>query len=218
MQKVLFIHRSVGQHILDRTHIRFDLRALNIDLVDVNANDLTIGNGRERAKCTWLHLGKGATAPDDFGQLFSEAMKDEALRDKLTDYDALVIKSCYTIWSAPLSEIGEYIHAYENQVAAFATAHPGLLFYLVTPPPPRRRHRSNRTEVIREFVRGMKQLAKIPNIEIIDFYCTLSDEHGRLAREYRRLLPFDQHPNLRGSESLASVMLDVLGHEDVHTP
>lgn len=216
MRKTLFIHRSVGQHVLDHTHLRSELRARGIELFDLNANDLTIGNESGRSQCAWTNLTRGATTPGDFGQLFSDAMTENALRMELGSYDAIIIKSCYTIWAASTDKIRRYILPYDY-VVRFALANPNVALYLATPPPPRRRYDANRMEVIRTFVQRMKQLGELPNIKIIDFYGTLVDESGRLAREYRRLIPFDQHPNRRGSRSLASVVLDVAGGQDVDT-
>ncbi len=190
--KVLFIHRSVGRDIIKQGKLRDVLaeQGIMLDDYDNNSGLLTLHTG-ETLKNTITIPGNN-TNPDNLASFFN------AWSPVLDDYDLVVIKSCYpNSHIKDESELEEIKESYAQIIQSFVGRNKQLL---ILTSPPLRPLLTNEIEA-----RLSSQLAywlvsrSSENIEIFDFHHALSEPEGRhagmLKRSYRRLLPFDNHPN-----------------------
>ncbi len=203
--KILFIHRSVGRNLMVEGGLRDLLQERGVALDDYNNNNgiLTASDGSIAANA--IKMPGNNTNPDNLAQYF---MNWDGL---LGDYELIVVKSCY-----PNSRIKDDTQlklvqqSYQAIFEAFA-AHERCLKLLTSPP--LRPGFTNRAQA--DFAdRLNKWLLDSQNeyVQVLDFHALLAEEEGRnrgmLCREYRRWLPFDNHPNRKANQELAVVVAE----------
>lgn len=93
--KLLFIHRSVGQQIIDC--VRNNQSFSHVELYDFNANNnISTDSKCSKAKNSALSALNGDTSPSGFARFFRKAMTEKSIRESLMEFDVIGFKSCYS--------------------------------------------------------------------------------------------------------------------------
>ena len=89
MKTVLFIHRSVGRHLIEQGHLRelFKDKAIRFDDYDNNSGTLTRGDGTTANDV--ISMPGNNTNPDNLAEFF------RGWPEILDGYDLIMVKSCY---------------------------------------------------------------------------------------------------------------------------
>lgn len=203
----LFIHRSVGQHLMEQGELRVLLneKDVNLDDYDNNSGILTHNNGNLEKDA--MSMAGDNTNPSNFAEFFSQ------WPELLNGYDLIMIKSCY-----PNSHIGdeallsEIKKSYKSIIKSFSDHNARLL---ILTSPPLRPLFTNQTEA-----RLSGELADWlvsetnDNVQVFDLHHALSENSGRhrgmLKREFRRFVPFDNHPNKKAHQLIAPRIAELL--------
>ncbi len=215
--KLLFIHRSVGENLLRDSNF-YALAGNNpaYELCDFNQNTGMLRNQNGEVRPVNWGFPGGDTTPADYAKLFSArrlAAHDPMLGEILT-YDIIAIKSCFPNTRITSdSMLAAHQQAYE-QVVQFFHSQPGKKLVILTSPP------LIPVLTLPPFARRARTLAQWlngtdfgKNIYVFDFFGALAVPEGRpqantLRREYRRLFPFDSHPNAAAARDIAPKLGD----------
>jgi hypothetical protein len=190
--RILFIHRSVGKDLLRHGKLRELLNAKGVQLNDYNNNDglLTTDEG---ATGKWAVTMPGDnTNPDNLAELFA------GWPDILNKYDMIMIKSCYPNSHIKSEAQLESIKQQYQSIFESFKAHKKPLFILTTPPL-RPLFTNAQEAVLADGLADWLVSSAKGNIHVFDFRSGLvasSGKHkGMLKGRYRRLAPWDNHPN-----------------------
>lgn len=205
--KVLFIHRSVGQHLLKHGGLRKLTNPKGIALDDYNNNDgiLTLNDGEKSA--TVVSMPGNNTNPNNLAEFFKE------WPSLLNEYDIVMIKSCYPNShikdDARLSEIKA---SYESIIGSF-TKHNKRLVILTTPPLRPLFTNSREASLANDLADWLVSMTQA-NVHVFDLHHLYSEPSGRhkgmLRLKYRRILPWDNHPNRTAHRAAAPQIADLL--------
>jgi hypothetical protein len=212
----LFVHRSVGKHMLEDGDVRALIGGVKLDDLDANTNTLTTAAGEQRKSA--FDMSSGNTNPDGLAAFFHRVTNDAAAGEELSQYDVVAFKSCYTAAHIGSDEqLAEYRQHYDGPIKDYISAHPSQRFVIISPPP---RRRLLTTPAGRRRARAFsvwlaEYSAAPPNAEYFDLYDLLADSGNLLASRFRRFAPYDQHPNEEGSrlagERLAAALAQAAG-------
>ena len=211
---LLFIHRSVGQNLLNDGHVYQLVRETRqpFGFSDYNQNIDVLSAEGESPKTMGWHFPGEDTKPRGYAELFSNerlASNDPILQTILS-YDIIAIKSCYPNSNIRSDAELEDIKKAYRQVIAFFSGQPKKKLAILTTPPllPYMTARANAARA-RQLADWLMATTFGPNIFVYNFFDELATPVGArfpnvLRREYRRLLPFDPHPNKRANRTIAS--------------
>ena len=204
--KALFIHRSVGQNILDDTGLRQRLQG--VELYDINANTQAYTDPAGRSIPSPVTIKDGSTEPESLAVFFEDSSNEEFLNS----FDCIIFKSCYTANAlqndaklqsqvAAYTDISNYIREHSKQ------------FFITCTSPPRRSLFTNqksaaRAKEVQQWV--IKCCQTLDNAKVLDIFGLLANKDGMLDKKYRRLMFFDQHPNNQGSIVIAEALRQIL--------
>ena len=197
--KLLFIHRSVGQGIIDEGRLRSKLDKL-IEFDDFNSNTHQLTSHEGVTSQSEMVIPGDDTTPKNLDTLFSE------WSPVLDAYDLVAIKSCYPNSriknDAQLAEIERYYsHIIDNVVS-----HGKRLLIITTPP--LRPSFTNAIETMHadELAKWLME-QRSDAVSVFDLRSVLS-ENGVLKSQYRRFLPWDNHPNTKGYQKSADSLAE----------
>jgi hypothetical protein len=209
--KLLFIHRSVGQQIIDcvRTNQSFS----ELELYDFNANNNNLTDStRSITKGGPLSVLSGDTSPAGLATLFQKAVTDKSVEEILTKFDIIAFKSCYSANNIHSKEqLESYKKDYSGAISSYIAEHPEKKFVIISPPPRKLLFSNSQSrKLAREFSTFLNAFSRERNnCYYFDLFRLLSEDDA-LAKQYRRLLPWDQHPNLKGAQLAGDTMADIL--------
>lgn len=215
--RMVFLHHSVGQGILDEGGLRDSLLALGIVVKGATYGDEI---GQDTDICHWSSKFK-----NDIDRILSFKAHPDMYYTDSTINDIVMFKSCF-----PNSDIesdgiepgdpGSSVRSMANfkasllSLRATMVAKPDQLFIYVTAPPlvPKgssseaasRAIKFNRW-VTEEFLPGYRKESESDNLRIFDLFQLLSDEQGFLKTEYRKAPETDDsHPNKKANREVAA--------------
>lgn len=200
MRKLLFIHRSVGHHLLEQGRLRDHLDTeVQLDDYDNNLGILTQSDGTTTTNS--ISMPGNNTNPDNLVAFFQQ------WPGILDSYDTIMLKSCYPNSHIKSEEQLEEVKAqYQAIFEAFA-AHKKQLIVLTTPPLRPLLTNQNEAKLASELAYWLMASATKTGARVFDLhhaYAEMSGKHqGMLKREYRRVLPWDTHPNRIAHEATA---------------
>jgi len=200
MRKILFIHRSVGHHLLEQGRLRDHLDAeVQLDDYDNNLGILTRSDGTTATD--GISMPGNNTNPDNLAAFFQQ------WPSVLDSYDTIMIKSCYPNSHIKNEEQLEEIKVlYRAIFDAFAT-HQKQLIVLTTPPLRPLLTNQKEAKLASELAYWLVASAAKEGVRVSDLHHTYAETTGRhqgmLKREYRRLLPWDTHPNRTAHAAIA---------------
>lgn len=199
MKRALFIHRSVGHCLLKYGKLRALLIAQSISLDDYDNNNglLTQSNGSKVNGS--LKMPGDNTNPENLAAFF------QAWPSLLDTYDLIMIKSCY-----PNSHITDNLQVnkieqcYKTIFEAF-NDHDKHLLIITTPPLRPAFTNANEAKLASDLADWLVS-SEQSNIHVFDMHHAYAEPTGRnkgmLKRSYRRLLPWDNHPNRKAHKAI----------------
>lgn len=213
MKSLLFIHRSVGRNLITDGDLRTQLHHYyNFSDYDQNYDTLTLSD-KSQKQCEF-NFPEDDTKPKSYAKIFSINANEEeaAIRDFILKHDIIAIKSCYAnsnIKSA--KELEDTKQSYKS-IANFFNNHSNKRLIILTSPPlsPIMTNAKN-AERARSLSNWLASTDLSKNVSVFNFFDLLADsDSNRLKREYRRLMPFDSHPNSRASAEVASLFVNFI--------
>lgn len=200
MNKVLFIHRSVGHNLIKQGNLRELLEAKGIALDDYDNNSGILTQDDANILNNTITIPGNNTNPDNLEKFFSE------WPDILNSYDLIMIKSCYpNSHIRNESQLSQVMGHYSSILKSF-NYHKKRLLILTTPP--LRPLLTNRKEAhLSSELADWLVLESSADIKIFDLHRLLAETDGRhvgmLKQDFRRLIPFDNHPNRKANRTIA---------------
>lgn len=207
-ERIIFLHHSVGEGLVDEGRMREQLTALGYEFYDHGYNE----EGLRLADGTWTGTNFGVpddnTEPDGYANIFAQPLHDppDNTFSYLMQYDVIVFKSCFSasnIWDD--SMLADYLNYY-RQIRDVMDAHPERLFIVVTPPPndpgSTSPEEAARARQFADWLASSEFLDGHPNITTFDLFGALADSDNYLRREYRP--GGDSHPNTRANQEVGA--------------
>jgi hypothetical protein len=207
-ERIIFLHHSVGEGLVDEGHMREQLTALGYEFYDHGYNE----EGLRLADGTWTGTNFGVpddnTEPDGYANIFSQPIHDppDNTFSYLMQYDVIIFKSCFSasnIWDD--SMLADYLSDY-RQIRDVMDAHPERLFIVVTPPPndpgSTSPDEAARARQFADWLASSEFLDGHPNVTTFDLFGALADSDNYLRAEYRP--GGDSHPNTRANQEVGA--------------
>jgi len=208
--KALFIHRSVGHHLIEQGDIRNLLKNQNIEFDDYDNNLGILTDSGGDTHYGVIVMPGNNTNPDNLAQFFTE------WPDVLNNYNLIIIKSCY-----PNSHIKseEQLNMIKGSYAAIFKSfkqHNKKLFILTSPPLRPLFTNKMEAQLSSDIAHWLVSFSS-DVIRVFDFHHLLSESKGRhksmLKKEYRRLLPFDNHPNQKAHQFIGPKLVEMISKD-----
>ena len=205
--RLIFIHHSVGQGILDEGHLRDSLNQLGIAVKGMTYGD-TVGQFTDM--CNWLPKFN-----DNMNSIFKFKNHPNVYYADDRENDIIMFKSCFpnsdidadgSGQGDPLSTnktLVNYKDVFEG-IGREMRKYPDKLFIYWTFPPlvPAETSNENAKRVrrfndwlINEYLPSYRADSGLDNFMIFDLFGFLTDENNVLKPEYRNKNPHDAHPN-----------------------
>ncbi len=214
---VVFLHHSVGSHLISRGDVRESLTAAGYDFWDhhYNYRGLTMPDGT-LAGYTYNIPGDN-TNPDGFAQIFAQEVDMSQAHPQppvnafsgLLRHDVIAFKSCYPVSNIRSDAQLELYKDYYRQIRDVMDQHPDKIFIVVTPPPLNRTattaDNAARAQAFANWLASAEFLAGHPNVFTFNFFEILdgddpnSNYFNRLREEYQNNSS-DSHPNVLADE------------------
>ncbi|MFZ1812349.1 MAG: hypothetical protein WAU02_02365 [Candidatus Saccharimonadales bacterium] len=177
-----------------------------ISFADFNQNTSVLRDANG-SRTTEYEMPSGNTTPRDFAELFSENYSS-SLKDFVMTHDVIIIKSCYPNSNIKSAEELQTIKNYYRSIAAFFARRPDKQLIIMTSPPLIPLLTTNQNAVRAHELATWLSLEDFgTNTRVFNFFDLLAADSNRhanmLRRDYRRLLPFDAHPNKLASQTIA---------------
>ncbi len=204
MKKIIFLHRSVGNNLIQDGNV-YELLASypDISFTDFNQNTGLLRNAHSTQNTEYTMPG-GNTTPRDYAELFSSDYSSP-LKDFVMNHDVVIIKSCYPNSNIKTSNQLETIKDFYRSITRFFTSYPDKHLVIMTSPPltpfMTTKDNAKRADTLAQW---MCAELKTANCTLFDLRNELTDERGMLKQDYRRLWPFDSHPNSLASRTIVS--------------
>ncbi|MBL7062782.1 MAG: CIA30 family protein [Anaerolineae bacterium] len=210
--RVIFLHHSCGENLIEQGNVREGLTALGYEFYDHGYNDegLRLADGSYTG--TNFDVPGDNTDPDGFAAIFAQPLHDppDNTFSYLMQYDIIAFKSCF-----PVSNIGsdgqlaEY-QSYYRSIRDRAGQYPDKVFIIVTQPP-QVPFNSDPTEAARarafaNWLQSDEYLAGHPNVFVFDFFGLLAGDDDFLRPEYRAD-EYDAHPNEQANRTIGPLFV-----------
>ncbi len=211
-KRLLFVHHSVGQGMLDEGGLTDSLLNMGIFVKGATYGDEI---GQKTDMCDWL-----PKFTSNFKKLIEfKNHPDQYYKDGRTN-DVIVFKSCYpnshiesqgsgagsasssekTVqnYKATFSELAAEFRKYPDKLFVYMTYPP--LTPLETTPEAATRAREFNNWLLKEFLPNYQRESGLQNFQIFDLFDVLAGEDNVLRRQFRREDERDSHPNTLGSK------------------
>jgi len=213
--RIIFLHHSTGQNLIDGGGVREGLTALGYLFFDHGYN----GEGLRLADGAWsgesFNVPDDNTDPDGFAAIFSQPYHDppDNAFSHLMKYDVILFKSCF-----PTSNIADdgQLRDYQDYYLSIRDTidqYPQKLFVVVTPPPqvPNNSNpdEGRRARAFASWLNSNEYLEGHPNLVTFDFFNLLAGEDDFLKPSYR-VDEWDAHPNDLANQHIGPILVDYL--------
>lgn len=205
--KALFIHRSVGHHLIEQGNLRKLLSSKNVALDDYDNNSGVLTHSDGNTFKGAITMPGNNTDPANLAQFFVD------WPNVLNGYDLIMIKSCYpNSHIKDADQLSKIEESYTSIIKLFNDHNKRLL---ILTSPPLRPLFTNKTEArLSSDLANWLVSSTRDNVQVFDFHHLLAEvegsHKGMLKREYRRLLPFDTHPNRKAHQTIAPKLAAVI--------
>lgn len=207
MKTVLFIHRSVGHHLLQQGKLRELLHDKDVALDDYDNNTGVLTRDDAKTLSDAITMPGNNTNPDNLAEFFA------SWPDVLDGYDLIIIKSCYP--NSHIKDEAQLDTVKQHYQAIFQAFKDHKKKLLVLTTPPLRPLFTNQTEakLASELADWLVSSAGA-NIQVFDLhhaYAEITGKHkGMLKLKYRRVLPWDNHPNQEAHQAAAPQIANLI--------
>ena len=169
--KLLFIHRSVGQQIVDA--MRQQNKNTGLEIFDLNANTNQLFDNHKNLVLSPLKVAGGNTDPAGLNAFFTNVLEQPKLSSYLNEFDVIAFKSCYSAAAINSdSQLQRSKVAYTTAIRDFIQRNPSKKFIIISPPP-RRPLFTNQSAAKRaaEFAAWLRGLTtRLPNCIYFDLF------------------------------------------------
>lgn len=205
--RIIFLHHSCGQNLIEEGDVRQGLASLGYEFYDHGYNDegLRLADGSYTGRD--YDVPGDNTDPDGLAAIFQQPLHNppDNTFSHLLQYDVIAFKSCYPTSNigddAQLAEFQAYYRAMRDRMAQ----HPDKLFVVVTQPPQvpgnTNRDEARRARALAEWLSSNDFLGSQPNIVTFDLFSYLAGDDDMLRQEYR-YNRHDGHPNERANREI----------------
>jgi hypothetical protein len=205
--RIIFLHHSCGQNLIEQGGVRPGLTALGYEFFDHGYNEegLRLADGSYTG--TNFAVPDDNTDPDGFAAIFAQLLHDppDNTFSHLMQYDVVAFKSCF-----PTSNVGDdaQLAAYQSYYRSIRDRmdqYPDKLFIIVTQPPQVPANsdpeEATRARAFANWLQSGEYLSGHPNVFVFDFFGLLAGADNFLRPEYR-LDEYDAHPNERANREI----------------
>lgn len=228
-KRILFIHHSTGGNLIKEGNLRDEVKKSDptVELWDHNYNLFPIfttllannthlkGLSDAQGKVTGkdYNIVLSNNSPKEYADIFSRDPGDPTLKAILT-YDVIAFKNCYPTTRITSDQQLEEDIKYYTIIRENLKKYPEKQFVLLTPPPARKE--TTNTEDAKRAMRLVAWLNSpdflrgISNVYVFDFFGLLADKDGMLKKDYKRLLPWDSHPNTKANLAVAPALAEFM--------
>jgi Carbohydrate binding domain (family 11) len=213
--RIIFLHHSCGQNLIDQGGVREGLTALGYEFYDhgYNGDGLRLADGSYTG--TNFDIPDDNTDPNGLAVLFAQPLHDppDNAFSRLMQYDVIIFKSCF-----PNSNIGDdeqlaQDKSYYLSIRDRIDQYPDKLFIAVTQPPQvpgsSNRDEAQRARALADWLKSDEFLAGHPNLRTFDFFDQLAGDDNFLRREYR-IDNQDAHPNEQANQEIGPRFVDFI--------
>lgn len=218
--KIIFLHHSVGQAILNDGQLRQQLSMLaaNFQLFDHGYNAEGLHDAQGNSCQLNYAIPEDDTAPAGFAALFSQPFTNPPANafSFLLTYDVIIFKTCFpTCAIVSQAQLDEYKNYY-RQVQQVIDRYPEKLFITFTPPPltaaATNLAEANRARALASWLKNGDFSAGADNLAVFDLFTLLANNqtgsraYGMLRYGYRRQgkrfwrPTHDSHPNFKANQ------------------
>ena len=221
MNKILFIHRSVGENLINDGKIYQNfISNSNIDFNDYNVNTKILRNKYDSKKLL-LDFPNNNTTPKDYSILFNKNTKYLKTKDFVLQFNTVIIKSCYP--NSNIKNIQELtnIKDYYTQITSFFNNLPNKLIIVTSPPLIPFKTNTQNAKRAKELSNWLTNNNFGNNISTFSLFKLLAEKNGKntnmLKIQYRRLLPFDSHPNKLANQKISPMFIDCVLDDTIYS-
>ncbi len=212
--RIIFMHHSTGQGLVDQGGVRAAFAGLGYEFWDhgYNGDGLTGPDGVPLG-INWDVPGDN-TDPDGWYAIFNQDVTDPPSNtfSHMLEYDVIIFKSCFPNADIQSEDQFETYRSYALSIRDVIDQHPDRLFIALTIPPlvpdstaPEAAARARRWA---EYLTSADYLDGHPNLAVFDFFNLLADESGFLRAAYRGEDPTDSHPNELANRTIGPLFAD----------
>lgn len=220
LTNVIFLHHSVGRHLIDQGQMRQHLTAAGFELWDHGYNWERL-NAPDGTRTGYSYVIPGDnTDPDGLAQLFSQRLYPWPLNafSGLMQHEVIVFKSCFPNSNITSDAQLEQYRSWYREMRDVMDQHPDHVFIVVTPPPlnpaATTPEAAERARAFANWLSSEEFLASHPNIFTFDLFDTLAEDDpsapdvNMLREAYRE--GEDSHPNTLANETIGPRFADFI--------
>lgn len=197
----------MGNHLLRYGKLRDLLNSAGIEVDDYDNNNGLLTRSDGVSEKSIIDMPGNNTNPNNLAEFF------DIWPEILNVYDTIMFKSCYpNSHIRDKTELDRIENSYKSILNSFSDHHKSLI--IITTPPLRPMF-TNKTEA--ELANDLADwvIAQAgDNVDVFDLHRLYSEDKGQyigmLKREYRRIVPFDNHPNAKAHKIAAPLLAQVL--------
>ena len=213
--RIIFLHHSCGQNLIEQGGVREGLTALGYEFYDhgYNGDGLRLADGSYTG--TNFDVPGDNTDPDGFAAIFAQPLHDppDNTFSYLMQYDVIAFKSCFPVSNvADDYQLNEY-KSYYLSIRDRMDQYPDKVFVIVTQPPqvPAESdpEEAARARAFANWLQSDEYLAGHPNVFVFDFFGYLADDGNFLRPDYR-VDEYDAHPNERANRDVGPLFVEFI--------
>ena len=234
-KKILFIHHSTGENLLNYGNVRKLLKQKDseIEFWDHGYNlspkfptliakfgltfqtGLSDNNGKITG--TDYNLVISNDSPKEYAEIFARENTDPTLKEILK-YDIIIFKNCFPTTKIDSDKKLEEDISYYNQIRESLKKYPDKTFIVFTPPPLRKEvtkpEWAERARKLADYMDSENFVNSDDNLKVFNFFDLLADNSGEnnnvLKRNYTNWFYRDSHPNKKANIEIAPVFVDYI--------
>ena len=221
MSKILFVHRSVGENLINDGELYKKLNNNpSVDFNDYNVNTKIL-RSKNASQKFMLDFPNNNTTPKDYSILLHKNTNYQNTKDYILSYNTVIIKSCYPNSNIKNNQKLANIKDNYNQITSYFNNLPNKLLIVTSPPlVPFKTNLQNASRA-RDLSNWLKNNNFGNNISTFNLFDQLAELDGKnanmLKRQYRRLLPFDSHPSKNANQEITPMFIDFVLNDTIHS-
>lgn len=217
---VIFLHHSVGDHLIRQTDFRDRLTQAGLSFWDHDYNYYGLNDPNGQNLGFHFNIPNDDTDPPGLAKLFSQPVYPLPINavSGLMQYEVIILKSCFTGNVLPDDQSVEQTRTYYEVIHRFFEKHPEKLFILLTTPPLNSAEADEamgaRAREIAEWLQSPEYLRGLPNVYVFDLYSALAENdpsspnYNRLREDYKE--GTDNHPTMNANQDIAPVLAEFI--------
>jgi hypothetical protein len=215
-RRVIFLHHSVGESLIDEGGVRQRLTGLGYEFYDHGYND----DGLVLADGTWtgrnFDVPDDNTDPDGFADIFAQPLHDppDNTFSHLMEYDVIAFKSCYPVSDIQSDDqLAEY-KSYYLSIRDRMDQYPNKIFIVVTSPPQVAEYTepeaAARARAFSNWLASDEYLSGHPNVFTFNLFDLLADPSTNVLRTDYQTDEYDAHPNELANRTIGPLFADFI--------